>query len=66
MTKNKKRYCDKCGELMQPLNFDDESIIPYDRISLGYKNNNQIVMKKNMDLCQQCIGPVISALNITV
>lgn len=66
MTKGGKRYCDNCKAQMQPLNFSDESIIPYDRLSLGYKNKNQVVMSKNLDLCQDCMSKVINALEVTV
>lgn len=59
MTKNKKRYCDRCkAEMPLVLDLSQVNINPHDILSLGFKTKTGRTLNKNYDLCQNCMNLV--------
>lgn len=53
MTKNKKRYCDRCGNEMPKIAPPENN--PHDILKLGWKTNSGTTMNVTKDICTNCM-----------
>ena len=53
MTKNGKRYCDRCKKEMPKLRSEGSNV--HDVLSLGWKTKTGTVMGTRKDICSDCM-----------
>ena len=53
MTKNGKRYCDRCKKEMPKLRVEGSNV--HDVLSLGWKTKTGTVMGTRKDICSDCM-----------
>lgn len=53
MTKNGKRYCDRCKKEMPKLRAEGSNV--HDVLSLGWKTKTGTVMGTRKDICSDCM-----------